>query len=198
MRLAIVFPVSFLSSDPLHQDNTSSGENIHLAEVKTVHFYRRVDKIIVPSQSQIDISGYVVMSPGVPDSRGSNHLKNNNFFTRGKIGENALLFKALGDETRLKMIGLLKHGELCVCDLMEVLELPQSTASRHLAYLKNSGWVVGTRRGKWMYYKIHPDLPRSPVHGSIIDYVSRLDGLQAEKQKLHTYLKEKDTSVQCP
>ncbi len=58
------------------------------------------------------------------------------------------MFKALGDETRLRILGLLRYGELCVCDIVEVLELPQSTASRHLAYLKNSKWVTGTRREK--------------------------------------------------
>ena len=49
---------------------------------------------------------------------------------------------------------LLLDGELCVCDIMAVLQLPQSTVSRHLAYLKNSGWVDDRRCGVWMYYSI--------------------------------------------
>ena len=64
------------------------------------------------------------------------------------------LFKALADETRLRILSLLLEGELCVCDLMAVLQLPQSTVSRHLAYLKNTGWVDDRREGVWMYYSI--------------------------------------------
>ncbi len=49
------------------------------------------------------------------------------------------IFKALADETRLRILALLLEGELCVCELIAALELPQSTTSRHLAYLRNSG-----------------------------------------------------------
>jgi len=66
----------------------------------------------------------------------------------------ARLFKALSDETRLRILCLLLDGELCVCDIMEVLQLPQSTVSRHLAYLKNAGWLDDRRCGVWMYYSI--------------------------------------------
>ncbi len=68
--------------------------------------------------------------------------------------EKAQVLKALGDETRLRIIGLLTHGELCVCDIMAVLNIPQSTVSRHLAYLKNTGWIDGKREGAWMYYTL--------------------------------------------
>src|SRR5512139_166168 len=66
----------------------------------------------------------------------------------------ARMFKALSDETRLRILCLLLDGELCVCDLMAVLQLPQSTVSRHLAYLKNAGWVVDHRCGIWVNYSI--------------------------------------------
>ena len=66
----------------------------------------------------------------------------------------ARMFKALSDETRLRILCLLLDGELCVCDIMAVLQLPQSTVSRHLAYLKNTGWVDDRRAGVWMYYSI--------------------------------------------
>jgi len=66
----------------------------------------------------------------------------------------ARMFKALSDETRLRILCLLLEGELCVCDIMEVLQLPQSTVSRHLAYLKNAGWVDDRRCGVWMYYSM--------------------------------------------
>jgi len=64
------------------------------------------------------------------------------------------LFKALSDETRLRILALLSHGELCVCDLIEILDLPQSTVSRHLAYLRNSDLVNDRRQGIWMYYRL--------------------------------------------
>jgi ArsR family transcriptional regulator, arsenate/arsenite/antimonite-responsive transcriptional repressor len=66
----------------------------------------------------------------------------------------AQLFKALSDETRLRILALLTAGELCVCDLMAVLELPQSTVSRHLAYLRNAALVEDRRQGVWMYYRL--------------------------------------------
>jgi len=66
----------------------------------------------------------------------------------------AQFFKALSEEPRLRILALLLNGELCVCDLMAVLQLPQSTISRHLAYLRNTGWVKGRRRGVWMYYRL--------------------------------------------
>jgi ArsR family transcriptional regulator len=67
----------------------------------------------------------------------------------------AQTFKALSDPIRLRIILLLQsEGELCVCDLMAVLKLPQSTVSRHLAYLKRSCWVDTRRDGLWMHYSI--------------------------------------------
>jgi ArsR family transcriptional regulator len=67
----------------------------------------------------------------------------------------AQTIKALSDPIRLRIVLLLQaEGELCVCDLMAVLKLPQSTVSRHLAYLKRSCWVDIRRDGVWMYYSL--------------------------------------------
>jgi ArsR family transcriptional regulator len=67
----------------------------------------------------------------------------------------AQTLKALSDPIRLRIILLLQaEGELCVCDLIAVLKLPQSTVSRHLAYLKRSCWVDIRRQRLWMYYKL--------------------------------------------
>lgn len=72
----------------------------------------------------------------------------------------AFFFKALGDPTRLRILSCLKDGELCVCNLMEALDMPQSTISRHLATLRHAGLVSGRRGGKWMYYQLaKPDCP---------------------------------------
>ena len=67
-------------------------------------------------------------------------------------------FRALADETRLRIVMLLLHGELCVCDLMAILDSPQSKLSRHLAYLKHSGIVSGRREGVWMHYSLKDPL----------------------------------------
>jgi ArsR family transcriptional regulator, arsenate/arsenite/antimonite-responsive transcriptional repressor len=64
------------------------------------------------------------------------------------------VFKGLSDRTRLRITTLLTHGELCVCDLMEILALPQSTISRHMARLKSAGIVQDRRAGKWVYYSL--------------------------------------------
>ena len=109
----------------------------------------------------------------------------------------ARTLKALSDETRLRILALLMHGELCVCDIMAALSLPQSTASRHLAYLRNSGWVHGTRRGKWMYYKLITELTfTDPGLGAqILHYLTSLEQSQKDQEALQEYLltKDKDT-----
>jgi ArsR family transcriptional regulator len=102
------------------------------------------------------------------------------------------MFKALGDETRLRILGLLSHGELCVCDIMEVLKLPQSTASRHLAYLKNSNWVYASRRGKWMYYQLAASISDKSVYNQIILSLAGVAEIQADHQSLMCHLEKKD------
>ena len=64
------------------------------------------------------------------------------------------LFRALGDETRLRVVALLTHGELCVCHLEAALELSQPNASRHLAVLKAAGVVESRRAGTWVHYRL--------------------------------------------
>ncbi len=75
----------------------------------------------------------------------------------------ANIFKSLEDETRLRIIALLlEREELCVCHFMAVLQLPQSTVSRHLAHLKNAGWLSDRRAGVWIHYSLAPEL--GPLH----------------------------------
>ena len=64
------------------------------------------------------------------------------------------LFKALGDETRLRIVALLSHGELCVCHLEDALRLSQPKVSRHLAILRLTGVVQDRREGSWVYYAL--------------------------------------------
>jgi ArsR family transcriptional regulator, arsenate/arsenite/antimonite-responsive transcriptional repressor len=71
-----------------------------------------------------------------------------------QVAEMESLFKALADATRLRILGLLLTGEVCVCDIHESLKIPQSKASRHLAYLRRSGLVETRRQGLWIHYRL--------------------------------------------
>jgi ArsR family transcriptional regulator len=64
------------------------------------------------------------------------------------------LFKALSDPIRLRIIALLRYGEVCVCDIHGALNVPQPTASRHLAYLRRAGLVTTRRTGLWVHYRL--------------------------------------------
>jgi len=66
----------------------------------------------------------------------------------------ALLFKALADQTRLRLINLIADDEICVCFFVEVLKTNQPKISRHLAYLKRAGVVAARREGKWIHYRL--------------------------------------------
>ncbi len=60
----------------------------------------------------------------------------------------------MSDRTRLRLLNLLLDGELCVCDLVDTLALPQPTASRHLGILRDAGLVVSRKQGLWRYYRL--------------------------------------------
>jgi len=65
------------------------------------------------------------------------------------------IFRAFSDRTRLRIMNLLRgRDELCVCDLVRVLAMPQAKVSRHLAYLRRAGLVEADRRGQWAYYRL--------------------------------------------
>src|SRR5580658_4764971 len=66
----------------------------------------------------------------------------------------SLFFAALADENRLRLLYLMKEGEICVCYLQRVLQTNQPKISRHLAYLKRAGLVEARRDGKWMHYRL--------------------------------------------
>ncbi|HEU4370768.1 MAG TPA: metalloregulator ArsR/SmtB family transcription factor [Methylomirabilota bacterium] len=68
------------------------------------------------------------------------------------------LFRALGDETRLRLIDRLRGGEQCVCDLTDELEAGQSRLSFHLKTLKDAGVVTDRRAGRWVYYALNPEI----------------------------------------
>ncbi len=80
-----------------------------------------------------------------------------------------MVFRALSDRTRLRILNLLRDGELCVCDLVTVLDVPQPTASRHLAYLRKTGLVAARKEGLWHYYRLTP--AETSFHGKLLECV---------------------------
>src|SRR3990167_10728575 len=65
-----------------------------------------------------------------------------------------VVFKALADPTRLRILALLAGGEICVCDIHDTLGIPQPRASRHLSYLRRAGLVETRKQGLWVHYRL--------------------------------------------
>jgi ArsR family transcriptional regulator, arsenate/arsenite/antimonite-responsive transcriptional repressor len=80
------------------------------------------------------------------------------------------IFRALSDPTRLRILHLLSKGELCVCDIMDVIGAPQPRISRHLAYLKRVGLVRDRKEGPWRHYSLADS--RSPLQNRLLKCVS--------------------------
>lgn len=78
-----------------------------------------------------------------------------------------LLFRAFADRTRLRILSLLLRGELCVCEIVDVLDVPQPTASRHLAYLRRVRLVESRKEGLWHYYRLAP--AKDVFHQKLLD-----------------------------
>lgn len=72
-----------------------------------------------------------------------------------QLQNNTEIFKAISDPTRLKILYLLQDGELCVCEIINVLEKPQSTISHHLNVLKKAGFIKGRKEGLWIHYQLN-------------------------------------------
>ena len=83
------------------------------------------------------------------------------------------LFKSLADETRLRILHLLCRQELCVCQIVEVLEIGQSKASRHLATLRHTGLVTDRREGLWMHYSLTQ--PSGELHRQVIEWLEQAE-----------------------
>ena len=93
------------------------------------------------------------------------------------------MLQALGDPTRLRLLNLLRGGEICVCYFVEILGEPQPKVSRHLAYLRRAGLVEVRREGKWMHYKLAQTLHR-PVLDAILDDVADDRQMQRDRSAL--------------
>ncbi len=100
------------------------------------------------------------------------------------------LFKALGDDTRMRIVALLSHGELCVCHLESALQLPQPKASRHLGVLKGAGVVEARREGSWVYYRL-ADQPDAQCRRQLSALMASYAGLNPMKRDLARLVKAK-------
>jgi ArsR family transcriptional regulator len=97
-----------------------------------------------------------------------------------------LLFQALADRTRLRLLHLLAGGELCVCYFVEILGEAQPKISRHLAYLRRSGLVAARRDGKWMHYRlVRPaDVRQAEIVDSVLAAIAGERQMQRDKLAL--------------
>jgi len=104
----------------------------------------------------------------------------------GKEYSIELLFKALADRTRLRVINLIGDDEVCVCFFVEVLNTNQPKISRHLAYLRRAGLVSTRREGKWMHYRLvgPPDAHAGRIFSEVRAWLANNAEMQRDKARL--------------
>jgi ArsR family transcriptional regulator len=107
------------------------------------------------------------------------------------------IFKALSDETRLRIIKLLEQGELCVCDITAALDMVQPKVSFHLSALKEAGLIKDRKQGKWIHYSLKDtDLFRRMLMVSVCE---KADGglIKEDRKRLARFLKSKMKGPDC-
>ncbi len=99
-----------------------------------------------------------------------------------------LLFKALADRTRLRLLNLMAAGEVCVCFFVEVLGTNQPKISRHLAYLRRAGVVAARREGKWMHYRISTpeDSHAARVFSEVLTWLGEDRDMRKDRARMQT------------
>lgn len=106
------------------------------------------------------------------------------------------LFRGFADPTRIRILNVLAAGELCVCDVVDLLQLPQPAVSRHLAYLRRSGLVEVTREWKFAHYRLAE--AGSSVHRNLIDCVRScfrgIDSLDEERARAEESVRSRTAS----
>ena len=102
------------------------------------------------------------------------------------LAEMETVFRALADQTRLRILGLLLTGEVCVCHIHDSLRISQPKASRHLAYLRQSGLVATRREGLWVHYRMAtlPDAVLEVVRSTVAHALTHLDIVRKDVQRL--------------
>lgn len=103
--------------------------------------------------------------------------------------------KALSEVTRLRILNLLYEKELCVCDIMEALQISQTKASRHLIYLKNAELVKDRKQAQWVYYSIALDERMKFIDNLVYNNLRNLKLYQNDLENLKDWLKRKN--IEC-
>ena len=108
-----------------------------------------------------------------------------------------LLFRALADRTRLRLLNLIADKEICVCYFVEILGMSQPKISRHLAYLRRAGVVAARRQGRWMHYRLlaPQDTVASTVLTETLAHLRQLPDMQADRARLDNQCCSPDTVV---
>ena len=98
-------------------------------------------------------------------------------------------FKGLADPTRLRIAILMLNSELCVCDLTEILALPQPSVSRHMANLKAAGLVEDRREGRWVHYRL-AEVPVLRELRSYLELLAAEEPYRGDRERLEIRKKE--------
>jgi DNA-binding transcriptional ArsR family regulator len=101
------------------------------------------------------------------------------------------ILKALSDETRLRIINLLYSKELCVCDILETLNITQTKASRHLQYLKNAGLVEDRKHAQWVYYSMAEISEIKFLDSLIHENIRTQEPFKSDLNSLEDWLKDR-------
>lgn len=103
----------------------------------------------------------------------------------------ASIFRAMSDETRLRILYLLKKRPLCVCEIMGALDITQTKTSRHLIYLKNAGLLDASKEDRWMVYRIRDDLLKElrKLVDETVELLEKTGELTDIERRLDTILK---------
>lgn len=106
------------------------------------------------------------------------------------------LFKALGDENRLRMINLLQGEELCVCEIEAILDTSQSNVSRHLTKLRSEDIVIFKKKAQWTYYQIDPVFIRDNenLYHYLIEKMQQKETFRDDLEQLSLY---KEGKIHC-
>lgn len=110
--------------------------------------------------------------------------------------ENTKLFKALSDSNRLRILKMLQTKSLCVCEITNVLNLATSTVSKHLSILRDAGFIIEEKDGKWVNYMINPkpsDRRISSILSTLDFWISDDNLIISDKQKIQKV----DRNVVC-
>ena len=95
------------------------------------------------------------------------------------------MFRAFADQTRLRILHLLQDGEMCVSDIVTVLDVPQAKASHHLNYLRRAGLVEARKHGLWCFYRLRP--AKSAFHKKLLECLEQcfthVPGLAADRKR---------------